>query len=55
MILADDDLATVVAAVEEGRGIFDNIRRLSSTYFQHSTSDVSRSGLEIFLGTYHSR
>lgn len=27
MILSDDDFASIVAAVEEGRGIFDNIRR----------------------------
>lgn len=27
LVLADDELATVVAAVEEGRRVYDNIRR----------------------------
>ncbi|HUP31774.1 MAG TPA: cation-transporting P-type ATPase, partial [Gaiellaceae bacterium] len=33
MILLDDDFATVVAAVEEGRAVYDNIRRFSVYHF----------------------
>jgi sodium/potassium-transporting ATPase subunit alpha len=29
MILADDDFSTIVAAIEEGRAVFDNIRKFS--------------------------
>ena len=38
MILTDDNFASIVHAVEEGRAIFDNIRRFL-TYFQ--TSNVA--------------
>ncbi|TGM85149.1 HAD-IC family P-type ATPase [Leptospira bouyouniensis] len=30
MIIVDDDFATIVSAIEEGRGVFDNIRKFSS-------------------------
>ena len=30
MILADDDFASIVAAIEEGRAVFDNIRRFAA-------------------------
>ena len=33
MILADDNFATIIVAVEEGRKVFSNIQRLFSTYF----------------------
>ncbi|XDD45811.1 HAD-IC family P-type ATPase [Leptospira sp. WS39.C2] len=30
MIIVDDDFATIVSAIEEGRGVFDNIRKFSA-------------------------
>ena len=45
MILTDDNFASIVHAVEEGRAIFDNIRRFL-TYFQ--TSNVAE--MVPFLG-----
>jgi magnesium-transporting ATPase (P-type) len=33
MILLDDDFSSIVAAVEEGRAVFDNIRRFTAYHF----------------------
>ena len=33
MILADDNFATIIVAVEEGRKVFQIFKRLFSTYF----------------------
>ena len=40
MILLDDDFASVVAAVEEGRAVYDNIRRFAGYHFCSNVGEL---------------
>ena len=40
MVLTDDNFATIVAAVEAGRRVYDNIRKFVVYIFAHATPEV---------------
>jgi len=50
MILADDNFATIVAAVEEGRIVYDNIRKFVSYLLTTNTGEVLVLFAAIMLG-----
>ncbi len=50
MVLADDDFATIVAAVEEGRRIYDNIRRFVRYLLTTNSAEIWVMALAPFLG-----
>lgn len=41
MILMDDNFATIVSAIEEGRAVFDNIRRFMTYIFSHLAPQIA--------------
>ncbi len=41
MVLADDNFATIVAAIEAGRQVYDNVRKFIVYIFAHATPEVA--------------
>lgn len=50
MVLADDNFATIVAAVEEGRAVYDNIRKSIAYLFAGNTAEVIMLFVAVMLG-----
>jgi len=50
MILMDDNFATIVAAVEEGRAVFDNLRKFITYIFSSNVPEIVPYILYVLLG-----
>lgn len=50
LVLADDNFSTIVAAVEEGRGIYDNIRKFIRFLLGCNTGEILTMLLAMLLG-----
>ncbi|MFH1426163.1 MAG: HAD-IC family P-type ATPase [Candidatus Kerfeldbacteria bacterium] len=50
IVILDDNYKTIIAAVEEGRGIFDNIRKVVMYLVSDSFSEVILISLALFIG-----
>ena len=51
MVLADDDFASIVAAIEEGRAVYDNIRKFVTYIFASNIPSWCRSSPSSWSGS----
>jgi magnesium-transporting ATPase (P-type) len=50
IVLTDDNFATIVGAVEEGRVVYDNMKKFLAYIFAHATPEVIPFALFVLLG-----
>ncbi len=50
MILIDDNFATIVGAIKEGRTVYENIRKFITYIFSHETAEIIPFVLMVVLG-----
>ncbi len=50
MILTDDNFATIVLAIKEGRTIYENIRKFITYIFAHQTAEIIPFALMVLFG-----
>ena len=50
MVLMDDNFATIVSAVEEGRGVYENIRKFLTYFLTSNVAEAAPFVLFVLAG-----